>query len=273
MTSKLLIAYPDIQAAALDTTSDGTYAEDTPLQNTFYGMRHCIGQLATAAADHYALWDLGLGVTQSANYIIFARADVLKTQGVPSIVLKGHTGTRVNATTGTTVWSNALFTGETLVGPQANDYVATFTASTAFRYWWINFTAATTAKFGRSKNYIGTFLDLGEDPDSFSYSLLQDNSGELAFPTGQVRMTRIAEPRRTFEINWTGISDANAQLFAEKVLADPWRRYVYLYATNTQILGGQSLVHCRVVPEQCAIRKSNKKDWAYIRGVFEEVIG
>lgn len=276
MTSKLLIAYPDIPAAALSITAGHTYAEDTHMRNTCWGMRHTLGQLATATADpHYVHWDLGAAASapKTAQYFIIARADILKTQGVTTVTLKGSPSARVDGSSGTTVFTNADFQNATLTGPKSNDYLITGAASSAYRYWWIDFANGSTSKYGRSKTYFGSFLDLGVDPSRYSYMLLEDNSGELAFPSGNIRMVKINEPRYRFEIEWRGVTDALAQNFADLVLANPTRHYVFLYATNTQILGGQTLVHCKAVAEECVISKTNKKDYAVVHGVFEQVVG
>lgn len=279
MTSKLLVAYPDIPARALVETSGLTYDDDTPARASIMGMRHCLSQLATATTTtDYVQYDLGNGVTATAQYFIIARADILKTQGVTTVKLKAHSGPRVGTTTGTEIFSNTDFQNATLIGPTAQDFIFTSaTASAAYRYWWVEFQtsiAPAACKYGRSKLYFGSWFDAGVDPNGYSYAMAEDNPGGLVFPTGGYRMSRVDQMRFAYVMDWQMVDDANAQAFCDKILSDPLRRYVFLYSSgNDQILADQKLVHCKVNAEQCGISRMKKANCNYVHGVFEQVAG
>lgn len=54
--------------------------------------------------------------------------------------------------------------GRTLLGPNSEDYFTTFTETSAYRYWWLEFHGSST-KYPVSKVTFGKALDFGRDPE------------------------------------------------------------------------------------------------------------
>jgi hypothetical protein len=85
-------------------------------------------------------------------------------------------------------------------------------------------------------------------------------------------MTKAFHPRHRFTVEWDGVTDAKAEEFDEKVLSNPYRDFVWLYATTHQDpLYDNKLVYCKVVDAECSIEKQ-RDDWNLIKAVFEESI-
>lgn len=268
MTASLLIAYPDIASRALEILPSTAYDDLHPVTNVLFGARHALGK-TTASGSSTVRYDLGSGVTASSNFVIIARADILKADNCTTLALNGSATTTPGA-----VYSDASFATATLYGPDSADYIASFAASTAYRYWWTSYTITGTGYATRSKEYFGTLFDMGRDPDMYDVQIADRQGGELSFATGNVRVSRGLPERRVFNIHWSGVTDAKAVSFFSSILANDRQRLVFLYApTRTEILDDLVLVHCRVLAEQCRLDRASVLDWNAITAVFEEVKG
>lgn len=164
MATNLLFANAGIPTVLTASASAGLPVDLTyPLTNLFGGNRTDISRLASAASgDSRILIDLGATATGAANFLYLARANLLQFGTVGTVTLKGsNTNSYATATTVHTVSS---FTSATLYGPDNEDYLATFAASTAYRYWWLNYNATSATKFPHAKAFFGQYLDVGNDP-------------------------------------------------------------------------------------------------------------
>lgn len=173
----------------------------------------------------------------------------------------------------TTKWTtapvllNTSIGGSTKVGPKANDYVAAFTTTSSFRHWWIEFYGTTA--FSPSKIYLGQAFDPAVDCE-YRWSLELPASNDFISDSSERTASRIGAPRYSFELSWSGLTDAEINIFAEKVWARRQKSTFFLYATGqAQVLNQTALVHVRLVSANW--QRVGKANYNALRATFEEV--
>lgn len=236
MAANLLIgnAGLPINAGALYS---GSLSADAsfPVDNLFGGNRVDRFQLATAASGDYRITlDLGASVTGAANFLYLARANLLQYGTVGTVTLKGHTSNTYAS--GTTVHNVASFTSATLYGPDAEDYITTFTTSTAFRYWFLNLNATSATKFPFAKAFFGQYLDLDMDPnDAATVTRVR--------PTGGRR-----KPLYTFELTYSGMTYSKMVSLYDTFARNRRHNPAVLFTTTYHdILFGHRVLFCRML--------------------------
>lgn len=124
---------------------------------------------------------------------------------------------------------------ETLIGPQSEDFLETFTASTAYRYW--NFWAGADVSndYPVNKVMFGTGFDLGRDP---------------VYPR-QIQRRLLAKSNRTqtygFSFSWEGITDATLASFMSSIFRFKDAMPIVLYTTSYHdVLNEAMAVHCKI---------------------------
>lgn len=163
MATNLLFANAGIPISA-GTTYASSLTEDSscPASNLFGGNRTDRFRLAAAASGDQRL-TFTLGAASAANFLYVARADLLQYGTVDTVTLKGHSAN--NYAAATAVHTASSFASATLYGPDAKDYITTFSTSSAYAYWFLNYNAPSATKFPHAKAWFGTYLDLGMDPN------------------------------------------------------------------------------------------------------------
>lgn len=279
MTTNLLIGYPDIQDAALTwdsyTTAPGTGTPDdlyiTPVSNLWHGPRSLEWWGAFSATQHTVEWDLGVGNAKSANFAAFARMDRL----TGSAILY-YLEARNDPLDSWTVIDSAVTAGGLGDLPRygsrlRDDHMRTFTASAAFRYWRLRFTSAGAFSARLSKFYCGTVLDLGVEPGRFTGGIVVRREGRLQTSSGAVRLTRLTQPSYRFEGTWSGVTDANLELFESKIVANSERHSFFLFTTYFhKLLKDFRQLHVTLRNYEVNMRARNHNT---IRAVFEETLG
>lgn len=157
-------------------------------------------------------------------------------------------------------YNTTSFSTATLYGPNGADFITTFTATSACRYWWLEYgfapDAATTSTFPRSKEYFGPFFDPGTNPTSFDCRRNVPERSAIEFLTGSRYFCQCSDPRFQAVFEWAGASDANAKIFLE-LLDEVERDPVFLYAPSTgapEILAGQTLIHAALLPVESEVQ-------------------
>lgn len=235
MTTNLLIGFPDIPAAATTTTSH-TLETNYGVSNLFGDGRSALCRASTATiGDHIFTFDLGASVTKSANFLIVGRADLLQAGGITSLVLRSHTADSYAA--GATQTSTATFATDTLYGPNAEDYVVTFAAGTARRYWHLNLYSAAVDSFcPLSKLYFGTSLDLARDPLE-GRSMTRARKGYFS-----------RRPQYRFDLSWEDISYTKTNELLENVARVRDTVPIYLFTQSYHYtLNNTRLMLCRIL--------------------------
>lgn len=275
MTS-LIICYPDVPASALVVSANRTYDEDRALVNTYYGERGALAYLSSSQTSVVITYDLGTGNTRTVDHFILGQCSHLKGLGVTEARLQGSS----NGST----WVNQLgtasgFATRTFDGIEGRDLIFTAayndqlaTALAAYRYFRVTLSGSSNV-FGLSKIYFGASFDMGKEPDYYEPDILTERDADTwRYPRGQVLMTKAYYPAQRFQIEWDGVTDAKAAEFSTKILANPFRHHVFLYAATYQDpLFGSKLVHCRVLADDCEIVKK-KENWNTVSLVCEELV-
>lgn len=198
-TTNVLIGYCEIPLAASSTTFSTTPSTTYPLKNLFGGSRFDIFKVATpASGDHLMTIDLGASTTKTANFVYFSKANLLQGDDVGTITIKAHSAN--NYAAATTVTTISSFGSATLVGPHAEDYIVTFTETSAYRYWFVNYNGSAATDVSHAYMFLGKLFDPGVDP---TYDTLEITRKR---PTGSRRKALY-----TFKLQWKGLTYAKTK--------------------------------------------------------------
>lgn len=256
MPSNLLIGYADIPNAAATTTLSRTESGLYPYSNLFGGNKTDIFTLSTSASgDTTATFDLGTSAVKGSNFIYIARANLLQQASINTITIKA--GSTNNYAGATTIRTLSSFTTQTLYGPNGDDYIESHTASSTFRYWFINYNATAASLIPHAKFFLGTSFDPGRDPNAPATITRIKQGG------AQIR------PTFSFDITWEGIAYTKAIEMYLKFYKT--RRFVPLVLFTTtwhDILMGHRVIFCRLTEMSMPPRVT---DYCDISATFEEM--
>lgn len=279
MTSSFLILKPDAPDAALVVSSSVTFEEDYPVSASFYGNGYTHARVSSAVGSVDITFDLGTGNSRTVDHLLIG--------GIKSLVATSTTGVVLSGSNDGTTWVSQLgtasnFLTRTANGPYGDDVIFTPTYNdeiagtiSAYRYFKVSISKASgTAQFAFRKLYFGEAFDMGKEPDNYNLEVLTEGDADTwRYPRGHTILSKAYYPKHKITVEWDGVSDSIANSFFEKIVNDPYRSTVYLYADNYQDpLYDNKLMHCRVVASECSVSKDNEVlDWNNIKAVFEEV--
>lgn len=256
MPTNLLIGHADIPGAA--TSSSVTLTEDPmyPHTNLFGGNRTDYFTLeSSSASDNRIACSLPSG-TKSCNFIYIGNADLLKQANVQSIVIKGNSTN--DYATAATVKTISSFSSATLSGPAEEDYIESFSPSTGYRYWFVNYTSSGSSSYTHSKLFFGTAFDPGIDPNApATITRIRLGSGQRRAIYG-------------FEFSWNGMSYSKAVEMYNTFYKTRRHKPVILFTTSWHdILMGNKVVLCRITDMSMPPRVT---DYCDVSATFEELI-
>jgi hypothetical protein len=256
MTTNLLLGTCQIPLAATAFTASPIAETFFEQVNLFAESLNEITRLATPTTGLTTMnFDLGSGVTKAANFLYIAKANMLQLSGVTQVTLKGNSISDYG--TGTAVHDNASFATSSLVGPHGEDYLASFTTSAAFRYWYSGLNSTIATKRPHAKLYFGTSLDLGRDPVSPSFKRVRSTDAQ--------RKSKIV-----LSLTWQDISYANTVTLIDSVIKPRRTNPVVLYTTSYHaILHGYRALLCEVVSATTPVVLSNQNE---VQITFETLI-
>lgn len=279
MASSFLILKPDVPDAALVVSSSTSFEEDYPIAATFYGRSYTHARISSAVGSLDITFDLGTGNSRAADHFVIGGIKSLISASTNGVVLSGsNNGTTWTQQLGTT--SN--FLTRTINGPYQDDVIFTATYNdeiagtiSAYRYFKVTISKTSgTAQFAFRKLYFGEAFDMGKEPDNYNLEVLNENDADTwRYPRGHTILSKAYYPKHKVTVEWDGVSDAKANDFLDKLVNDPYRSTVYLYASNYQDpLYDNKLMHCRIVSSECSVSKDNEvTNWNTVIAVFEEV--
>lgn len=211
MATNLLIGYADIPLASEYSAVSNTTSSTSPYTNLFGGNKTDLMYVSpTASGDTRISFRLPTGIAKPCDFLYLGRANLLQQAAVGTITLKANSVD--NYATASTVKTLSAFGSTTLYGPNLDDYVESFTASSGYRYWWVNYNASAASTIAHSKLFFGSAFDPGIDPNA------------------SATITRLkvggAQRRSTFslELSWEGMTYAKA--VAMYTLFYRTRRYI-----------------------------------------------
>lgn len=258
----LYISYPAIPFNSIVEAQSVVFSEDNPIQNIVSNERYQYASATAGASGAIDLqYDLGVGRTSTVDHIIVADAKRLRDQGSTTLALdsasNGIGGTYSN------VWTDANFGTATLYGSDSRDYITNSLSLATNRTWKVKLSGGSATTREINKIYFGTSWNPAREPD-FSYKLVIPEGGEESTEDGGSKVTRLGLPRYQFSIRWTGVSDANTQIFFDRVFKYWQQHKFFLYTvTDHRPLDDIRLAHVRLLSEPTHSRRK-----AEINGVW-----
>lgn len=205
------------------------------LTNLWGGARSDHFRLATAASgDTRISFDLGSTSSnwKTANVVFLSKAILLKNNFIGTITIKGHTADSYAGAT--TVATLSSFTSATMTGAYAEDYLTTFTLSSSYRYWWVNYNATSASQVQHGKLFLGTGYDPGRDPDTVSVERIAGTHYQR-------------KPYYRYQLSWSKLPYATAVIMMNRFAKVKETNGIVLYTTSAhQLLNTNYSVHGRV---------------------------
>lgn len=249
MASNFLIGYADIPFRAGAASASGTAATGYGSDKLVTGSRAEYFALATATTTTQTFaYDLGSGVTSTANYLAICNAKLLKRGATVTVALSNGGGAVLAAQT---------LNFSSLTGPQSDDYITSFATSSTNRNWTVTITASTACKFEHSKHYFGTLFDMGREP-------------LYTFPTKREKENgRVRVPPYVYELRWEGITDAVVQSLNSSIMRYRDINPVLLYDANNYVLNGFTSMHAQIIDHKIEAATVNQYN---VTITFEQLI-
>jgi hypothetical protein len=257
MPTNLLIGYPDIPLASESATMSRAASSLYPYTNLFGGNKADLMYVDTpATGDTRLTFSLPSGVTRAANFVYLARANLLKQDAVATITVRA--GTTTDYATAATIRTYSSFGSTALYGPNADDFIDSFTTSSAYRYWFVNYNSTAASSFAHAKLFFGRAFDIGIDPNA------------------EATITRVraggAQRRAiySFEFSWSGVSYAKAVEMYESIYRLRRHMPLVLFTSSWHdILMGNRVIFCRLLDMSMPPRVT---DYCDVSATFEELI-
>lgn len=271
MATNLLIGFPDIPASAVEFyPSTTTYPFG--YENTIRGPRYTAAKFASGT-NHEIVYGLGGDYTaldNKAQFLILTRADVLQSMSVTTVKLQSDTTSAFGAPTNHV--NDTSFSSKQLYGPYSEDTFYTFSLSSAFQWWRIQFTTSSSQALRVCKVYFGQWFDMGKDPEApIDIEPFHERPTRVVWPSGTQQQDRTTRALYRFRVRWEGITDATVQAFNNKINRYKHINQLYLYTDTVHaLLGGYRIVHCRI-SEVEVVGSSRVNDWNTVTAVFEEL--
>ena len=248
MTSNLLIGYPDIPSRAIyhktytDSTAETPNELDfNPAYNVFKSDRWKSWGSSYKEIQHSLVVDLGTSGTRTASFLYVANAKKQRaTAGVNFTIGLERSS---DDSTYTSITSEAIDSA-TLIGARAEDYLKTFTETSAYRYFRVRFTTSGINYLNyASKIYFGNLFDMGTDSFTYTTRLVPSVESEFKSSTGSLYQVRIGSPYYEVNITWNEVTDAKLKSFRDEIARYRHDTPVFLYTADTHnVLDGKKLI-------------------------------
>jgi hypothetical protein len=275
--TNLYLSYPSIPFDAKVRAQSVTFSEDRPIGNTIYGERYQYSSCTAGASGAIDIeWDLGVGYSTAVDHVIVPNAYKLIQQGTDTIELDaaddGIGGAYSN------VWSDSSFDSATLRGADSLDYITTGLSLSAARTWKIKLSGGSATTREINKIYFGTAWNPSKDPN-FSYQVVMPEGGSVTTEEGGYYCVRLGDGRYQIQLSWTGVSDAQTQIFYERIVKY-WQLHKFFLFTTAEhrILNNLKLMHVRCLSEpqisrRTVYRAGNWEGYNSIDAEFQECKG
>lgn len=244
MSTNLLIGYPDIPRLASSISISGTTENSSrPILNVVTGGRGEYFQAGgSAASTAYLQFDMGAGVTDTAEYLFVPNAKWLKAAGANRLLLSGWDGSTETDIIGTsTGLATRTFSGangdDLMFASGFNDQISGALPSAAYRYFRLRFgdsTATESRNWRFSKAYFGRFFDMGRDP---------------VYPREATLRAQSLTERRggyNFRFTWRGVTDEKVAELFETILRDIESPVVLYTSSYHEVLFSMRTLHALV---------------------------
>lgn len=266
MASNLLIAYPQLTVDGT-YTSDGAADSSYPASNIITGARTNLAKRSAANTTWWHKFDLGSSQSITIDYLIVARANLLKAMGSKRVKLQASTN---DVGYSDVCGVDSTFQSATLYGPRqedaiftadlANSSVGSLPFSGSYRYlkfWAAGEGTEPSTQWIFSKAYFGQWFDFGRDPIW----------GRILRKTTRTESAR--ESAYVVQFSWLGITTTKLNEALSKFLGNR-EQPVFLYtASYTDPLLEHRCLHAIVADYD--IQLLTDKCYS-VRVTFEELI-
>lgn len=268
MASSLKISYAQIPFNSVSITPSVAADTNNNEWNLVAGPRYqrfFYGSSATSSSTVYDIGTTYASKDSTVDHLLVARADFLQDDGTTDIILASSPD---NAT-----WTDRItissFGSATLVGPRANDYVATTTETAQIRYWRVTYSGSSQV-YRHSKCYFGKFFTFDYDP-SYEIDFIPAKDSYWYASSGAAHFVRPGDPIYRITLTATAMSDTNVKSFEDNIARYAHRTPVFLYDVAVpQVLNNVSPIHAWLVDYSVEKVAYN---YNQINAVYEEAIG
>lgn len=262
--SNLKIGYLDIPFRAISVTSNITHPDLFPYDNWIGGPKYTRSKAASNNTDTQLTCDMGLNNTATANFLYIANAKKLKSDSVTVALRRSSDGSSYSNE------QSISMSGQTLYGPRSDDFITTFSTSSAYRYWQIRLTAGASTDFQCSKFFFGTYLDFSLDCD-YEYTREVRNIDTERADSGAEYIANTDHPTYEFKLRWKGLTDAEITSFVTYIARYRNKSPIPLFTTSVHsILDNQRIIYAKLTSYEH--QKVDKiPDYNRLTATFEEV--
>lgn len=176
----------------------------------------------------------------------------------------------------TSKWNGASIVSQTTFNGQSlyqNAWVNKFSASSAYRYWWLILNGAggtATSKYTHAKHHFGSSFDFGADIEEYQPIIGDTNQGYFT-GSGAKYFNRQKRQTIQFRYNWMGVTDAKVLEFSNTIAANKDKRTFFLYnAAETWQMDSRTLLHVEL-KDWNAEKNTMKTNYNDVECLFEEV--
>jgi hypothetical protein len=254
MASNLFLSDCGIPHLATAVTLSSAASTTKPVTNLFGGTKADYFTLATAASGTNTIQFTTSG--QDADFLYLGKAITLVGAGITQLTVKASNTN--NFATATAVLTLTPVTSASLVGPDSDDYVATWASIGSKTYWWVAYDFSTAQYVMHSKLFLGTAFDPGRDPSA-------DVIATRTRPKGAQRRAAY-----TLELKWEGLTYAKAVSMYQKYMKPRRHNPIILFTSSYHdILFGHRVLFGRVLSVTVPPRVT---DFCDVTMTFEEQI-
>ena len=263
----IAIGYPDIPFKSVLTASEPESGAFSALASIAAGQRHCYSFGGDSGARAF-LMDLGSNYAAKggiADYLAIARADIGdQTNPISSVqVYYSDNGSSYTLVSAPSV---------TLMGNRLEDFVTTFTSTTAHRYWMIVVITGGVSDVVISKLFLGQLLQFPEAP-WVEFERIPARSATWTASSGAKWLAHTDAPIARITCRWEAVTDALIKSFEDNVSAIKHISPVFLITTaNHDLLENARVIHCQLTGARAKRDGDIANRWT-LEADFLEVLG
>jgi len=243
-TPDLLLGYSSLPQDAV-TTSVANENSDYPHENSIFGGASTRYSRNVASTFSNVTYDLGSGVTGTAEYIALRKADLLTDLATGEIDVKLRASTDNFSASNDVILSADDIEVSDLVGPRSDNILVVDTESSAYRYWRVRITSDASLVHTWSTAHFGLWFDFGEKNPIFPYeSSWEDNSKLFEADSGATYKSIMGVQPRMYKFRWY-VTDSVRATLTSTVIPRLQNTIGWLYAPNSSFrahLDGETIV-------------------------------
>jgi hypothetical protein len=275
--SNLKILWPQVQVTCANWQSWQSFSDLRPANNLWGRERGHWAERAAASVDPMFLdFDMGAASTVQVDTLYLGQISYyygsISTVRVQRAASVSAIPPSVGA--GTDLYLNSSFTSATLTGVTRNrrgpeDFVATWSLSTAARCIRLWLTPVSSLSIFLSKAFICQAFDFNREVETYSPSLPQNRDARWESPGGQIYSARSLPQPYRFELVWRGVTNAKVTEFANIARYSNEISYALYNTGYTALLADVGVLNVKLI-DWSSERTSEISDYNTVSAVFEE---